>query len=432
MSKRDVEQISKEVWELAERLTAGDEGLAITQIANRLRETGVDPDALTERFHEAARAVAERERLAKRVPPLVLQQAIEQTAPPDVLPASQGAADRKMDSWLGRFVGGGVPQIDLNVARAYRKSDDLDSGDQADLDNLAEQLKAKVKRKWMREKSDAVLATANAFLKRFGVDVGKRLHEVLGDLGLELHWRSACSYEGALLRIVGAPRGYVVLNQDVTLESRRRFTLAHEVGHYLMPNQQELAEPCSKSKLESWDEGLAKPEVEANRFAAEILMPRAVVAPFLARQPSFKTVQEISTACGTSLTASAYRVSELSSFRVAMVWSDTGRARWYQASGEFVRWIRKGPLDPRTFAYDVNRRERARDRMESVPASAWLFASGLREDSQILEHSVPVSDTAVLTLLLIDEAIEVEESGGLDELDPNEFTLRRTRWPEKK
>lgn len=115
-----------------------------------------------------------------------------------------------------------------------------------------------------------------------------------------------------------------------------------------------------------------------------------------------------------------------------MVWSETGRARWYHASGEFVRWIRKGPLDPRTFAHDLFRGERARDQMESVPASAWLFASRLREDSRILEHSVPVSDTAVLTLLLIDKAIEVDESGDFDELDPNEFSLRRTQWPGKK
>ena len=113
---------------------------------NRLRATGVDTDALKERFHKAAKAIAVRERLAKRVPPLALLQAIEQTAPPDVLPASQGAADRKMDSWLDRFVDGALPQVDLNVARAYRKSDDLDSGDEADLDNLAEQLKAKVKK----------------------------------------------------------------------------------------------------------------------------------------------------------------------------------------------------------------------------------------------------------------------------------------------
>jgi hypothetical protein len=284
----------------------------------------------------------------------------------------------------------------------------------------------------MRERSDAVLATANAFLRRFGVDSGKRLSEVLGELGLELHWRSARSYEGALLRIVGAPRGYVILNQNIQLESRRRFTLAHEIGHYLLPSQQGLAEPCAKSKLESWDDGLASPEVEANRFAAEVLMPRTVIAPILSKRPSFDTVQRIATECGTSLTASAYRLTELSSYRVAMVWSETGRARWYQASGEFVRWIRKGSLAPQTFAYDLFRGKPVPNRMERVPASAWLFQKGLSEDAQVLEHSIAVSDSAVLSLLIIDSAIEADEPNCIDELDPNEFSMGRTRWPGKR
>ena len=38
----------------------------------------------------------------------------------------------------------------------------------------------------------------------------------------------------------GIPRGYIVLSSEVQEVRRRRFTLGHEIGHYLLPDQQDL------------------------------------------------------------------------------------------------------------------------------------------------------------------------------------------------
>ena len=287
----------------------------------------------------------------------------------------------------------------------------------------------------MKEQPDPVAITARSFLKRFGEDCGKSLEKILPEIGLRLHYRNAASYEGALLRMQGVPRGYVVLSQTIRETTRRRFTLAHEIGHYLLPDQQEISEPCGRVQIESWDETLAKPERDANRFAAEILMPRSIMLPYVRESPRFFHVQQISQACETSLTASAYRLTELSSFRVAMVWSEHACVQWYKPSQEFVRWIRKGPLDPNTFAFDVFGGKTVPSSFESVPASAWLFQKGLRADAQILEQSVSLpAYNAVLTLLLIPESIEDWDDSGapLDALDPDEFTLRRKIWPGKR
>jgi len=284
----------------------------------------------------------------------------------------------------------------------------------------------------MKEKSDPVVVAARAFLKRFGEDCGKRLQEILPDIGLRLHYRDATSYEGALLRMKGVPRGYIVLSRRVRENTRRRFTMAHEIGHYLLPDQQDLSQPCGKAQIESWDDTLAKPERDANQFAAEILMPRSVMLPHLSESPRFSQVEQIARACETSLTASAYRLAELSSFRVAMVWSQDRRVRWYKASDEFVRWVRKGHLDPNSFAFDAFEGKAVPSSFESVPASAWLFEKGLKSDARILEHSIPLPGyEAVLSLLLIPEPIEEWDDSGtsLDELDPEEFTLRRKTWP---
>jgi hypothetical protein len=283
----------------------------------------------------------------------------------------------------------------------------------------------------MTEKPDPVLAASRAFLKRFGENCGKRLQEILPEIGLQLHYRKATSYEGALLRMKGIPRGYIVLSSEVQEVRRQHFTLGHEIGHYLLPDQQDLSQPCGKTQIESWDEALLKPERDANQFAAEILMPRSILQPFLRESPRFILVEQVAQACETSLTASAYRLCELSSFRIAMVWSQGLRVRWYKPSQEFFRWVRKGDVRPESYAFDAFQGRPVPTTFESVSASAWLFEKGLMPDARILEHSVPMpSYDGVLTLLWISEEIEDHPSEPLlEELDPDEFTLRRKTWP---
>ncbi len=114
-----------------------------------------------------------------------------------------------------------------------------------------------------------------------------------------------------------------------------------------------------------------------------------------------------------------------------MVWSEAFRVRWYKPSEEFVRWVRKGSLRPDSYAFDAFEGRPVPATFESVPASAWLFETGLKPDSRILEHSVPMRNyNGVLTLLLIPEEIEDRASEALlEELDPEDFTLRRKTWP---
>lgn len=288
----------------------------------------------------------------------------------------------------------------------------------------------------MTEKPDPVLVMSQSFLSRFGNDCGKRLPEVVAQIGLELIFREAESYEGALLRIKGVPRGFIVINSEIKEESRKRFTIAHECGHFLLPGQQDLSSPCSKEKIENWNEQLYRPELDANRFAAEILMPRDSVGPYLQLEPTMDSVQSIATLCGTSLTASAFRLIELTSFRVAIVWSQNNSAIWYKSSPEFVRWIRRGELNQETFASDCFKQRDVPKRLESVPATAWLFEKGLADGVRIWEHSVSLPNYgAVLSLLVMREPVESQDDLSFredSELDPVEFTLGRKRWPSKK
>jgi hypothetical protein len=122
MPKRDTERLFDQIRQMADRLTEGDDAKATSQLASDLRQSGIDPDVLKRRFHEAARAIAARERAAGRPAPLALQQAIEQTAPDDVVPSDNKAADAKMSRWLDKFSAPFALPADLEAARAFRKS----------------------------------------------------------------------------------------------------------------------------------------------------------------------------------------------------------------------------------------------------------------------------------------------------------------------
>lgn len=287
----------------------------------------------------------------------------------------------------------------------------------------------------MSDSLDMVSLVSQSVLRRFGLDAGKRLPEVASQIGLDIVYRRADSYEGALLRIKGVPRGCVVINSAIKEDSRKRFTLAHEIGHFLLPDQQELSSPCAKNAIENWDDQLVNPELEANRFAAELLMPRTSLAPFMRMEPSFESVRQIAEQCETSLTASAFQLIALTSFRAAVVWSHRNRVRWYKSSGEFVRWIRKGELSEETYAFDWFKKRTTVNGFQPVPASAWLFEKGLGKDAKVWEHSVGLPNyDAVLTLLVIREPIEEwdDASPNEPELEPEEFTLQRKHWPRKR
>jgi IrrE N-terminal-like domain len=76
---------------------------------------------------------------------------------------------------------------------------------------------------------------------------------------------------------------------------RRRFTVAHEVGHWLLHATAPEAAPvfCRHSEVQEQAERPSDPvEREANRFAAELLMPEPVVRDLAARDAGCRALAE--------------------------------------------------------------------------------------------------------------------------------------------
>lgn len=264
---------------------------------------------------------------------------------------------------------------------------------------------------------DDVRLCARAFLDRFGLDCVRHADDFASDIGLKIKEVDAEIFDGALLRVAQYSCGTVLINRSIPEPGRKLFTLAHEMGHYVLPGHGAEASYCRRSVIESWHRRLSKREKQANVFAAEILMPFQRIQNIVAEEPTFAAVEEIGRRCGSSLTASAYRLAELTSHRFAIVWSENGRVCWYRESEDFDFKVRVEALSSGTFAADCFADEVVPDEFNPVSATSWLYPKNLREDATLLEHSRHLPNyEAVLTLLLIPEVIELNSKFG-DEYD---------------
>lgn len=274
---------------------------------------------------------------------------------------------------------------------------------------------------------------ARALLDRLGIAGVPDVRQIAATLRVPVHERQLERCEGMLVRIKGTAKAAIAVKSSIREDSRKRFTVAHELGHLLLPGHDDCG-MCASGMIETWAGDVREMEREANAFAAELLMP----APTLLRQmagktPSLGLVGGIAEVFRTSLTASGYRFAGLTSYAVALVWSEAGRTRWAKRSDEFSSWLRlREKLDSRTLAADLFRGADVPTGPHTVPADAWL--ERVQPDATLVEESrLLPSYGAVLTLLWAKEATGDSDADELlEELDPTDFTVHRGRWPTRR
>jgi IrrE N-terminal-like domain len=282
--------------------------------------------------------------------------------------------------------------------------------------------------------SDLARVHARELLRALSIEGPFDVLEVATRLGLEIVESEVSGFDGALVRVVGVPLGTIIVKRSIRESGRKNFTIAHEVGHFVLPHHATQGATCRSEDVENWAKSLPREECEANVFAGEFLIPEPYIRERACRAtPSFESIRWMAETFSTSLTASAYRLMNLTTFRAAIVWSTAGQIRWFKPSAEFQVFVpvREKVLEG-TVAYKCLQRERVPDRFERVPAELWVQKWNMRPDATVLEHSILLPYyQSVLTLLHVDEPLELpeREEEALGELDPEEFTLRRKRWP---
>jgi hypothetical protein len=139
--------------------------------------------------------------------------------------------------------------------------------------------------------------------------------------------------DARVVRADGVALIYVAVSQRGT--PRARFSIAHEMGHLVLhPDVDALARVHGLPRATRAEHDV---ERQANAFASEWLLPRALFAPMCCvAQPTLDDVARIARIFGTSLTATAKRWTQLSPAACALVEYSAGRVRHFDRSASFL------------------------------------------------------------------------------------------------
>jgi hypothetical protein len=198
--------------------------------------------------------------------------------------------------------------------------------------------------------------TAEAFLKEEGITslpVDPFAIAKSRDIMVEGKPEKADGVSGMLLRH-GNNFG-IVYATHIPSVGFQRFSISHELGHYFLPGHvdQVLTEGVHVSRAGFIT---ADPyELEADHFAAGLLMPATPFRKALDQHdPCLDSIEAMADLCLTSRTATAIRFAELTDAAVAVIMS-TGGTIDYCFLSEAMKslpkldWLRKGsPLPPGT------------------------------------------------------------------------------------
>jgi Zn-dependent peptidase ImmA (M78 family) len=216
--------------------------------------------------------------------------------------------------------------------------------------------------------------------------------------------------------------GIIRIRSDITDPRRRRFIIAHEIGHCIL-HKTGSVKPCTEGDLFRYEDG--NREAEANWFAAELLMPGAFFARRCdVKEPTFDEVKKIARVFGTTLTATSIRFVQVTSERCALVWSEGGRVKWSVRSADFPGWIDRGrTLNGQTHAFDVFANKRFATGFLPVPQSAWLDRRVLN-GRPLMEETLPFTNLgAALSMLWL--PVERDEDDRADDDDDDDPRWRR-------
>jgi hypothetical protein len=285
-------------------------------------------------------------------------------------------------------------------------------------------------------KVDRGPAYAKALLAELKVSGPANVRTIAKQLQLDVNELDANGFDGALVRAKGTPFGAIIVRGSIRESGRKNFTVAHEIGHFVLPGHENAELVCTSTEIGNWSDSAKEFEREANEFAAELLMPEPVVRDIMGRSgPSLELIEKIASSCEASLSAAAWRFCHLTGHRCAIVWSGAEGSSWSRRSEEFRFGVSiAGATRQGTFASDCFAGLDTPGRPEPVSADLWLDSHNVAAGARIWEQSKALpSYSSVVTLLWIKERIEIysdsDEEAGLDDLDPEQFMTNRRRWP---
>lgn len=236
----------------------------------------------------------------------------------------------------------------------------------------------------------------------------QRLEDIAWVRGAEVRYAPLSGAEGRL--IVNRGKGIITISTTVPNPQRKRFSIAHELGHFEMHQQRTSLFLCSIDDIYDGvvKNAVNKMEREANEFASAFLLPERFFNPLCdENNPSLDHIAQLARHFDTSLTATALRFIHFTVAPVALVCTED----------QYIKWVRQSEelkdlglfIDSGRRLHSSSMAARRSQVQQHVRADIWFDHGNFHDDAQIMEHSWHMPNhNAALTLLWLDEDITDE------------------------
>lgn len=236
------------------------------------------------------------------------------------------------------------------------------------------------------------------------------------------------SSEGALVRNSDNPDEWGIFYNAKARPERQRFTLAHELGHFVLHRDSHASFNCDKESIYTGADTLKQIEREADEFASNLLMPGDLLRKRITgKRIDFHLLGELAKEFGVSLEAMSIRLIKFTEQRAVLVHWDYGYLKYQWRSQLAIKTrVRLRSTDdpqeplPDTLAADEDIVQEW-DGIE-MPARNWCSSEPAGITLREMKHSYP-GGNRVLSLLVLESAAprSFAGSGWEDEHTPDSY-----------
>lgn len=227
------------------------------------------------------------------------------------------------------------------------------------------------------------------------------VEEIAWSCGLIVKFKEMDGSQGRIL--MNDREGIIAINRDITFQPKINYIISHEIGHAHMHRNSQLFSDNDRTLSEWYSSG--PQEAEANRFAAELLMPHVLFRSQVAgRKLELSLIAGVAEYFGASKTATFLRYAELGDFPIMVIFIENGIIKWKRPSSDFpYQWMENGTaLPPFTVAGDLHYHGIKENKPEKVDAIEWFpddFQCQYDKNAKLWEQCYRAGPSGILTCL---------------------------------
>lgn len=231
------------------------------------------------------------------------------------------------------------------------------------------------------------------------------LDVIAHEAGLEVRDRPLTGCEASLVGY--GDKGIVTVTTGVA-PVRRRFSIAHEIGHWEQHRGQSFSCRIEERAL---DKAAMGKERQADDYASSLMMPTNLFKEAISSSKagvSLALVSELGSTFNASFPAAAIRYVELSGEPVVLIFNGVGNRRWWSARSKRVPehlWLKR-EVDSDSFVSDLIPAASSTKKFGKMPAEVWF--ESMPEDRNVQEHSIRLQE-GVYTILHLTDEIMLDE-----------------------